>query len=133
MTDVTLTGRQILVVEDDYLIADDLCEALADAGAGIVGPCPTIAKAVACLDSAAVIDAAVLDVNLCGEMVFPFADALTLRGIPFIFATGYDEGALPDRYSDVGRLEKPVRASTVAAQLDTCLRVMAGNGERPQR
>jgi hypothetical protein len=59
----------------------------------------------------------VLDVNLRGDMVFPVADALRARGIPFAFATGYDGWALPERFADAPRVEKPFKGFRVAAVL----------------
>jgi hypothetical protein len=54
------------------------------------------------------IDAAVLDINLHGDMTYPLADALRSRGVPFLFATGYDDGHLPPEYADIPRCEKPL-------------------------
>lgn len=114
MTDDILSGRRILVVEDEYLIADDLRDALVAAGAEVVGPIATVADAIACVDAGTVLDAAVLDINLRGAMVYPVADGLAARGIPFLFATGYDAGSLPDRFATAVRLEKPVKAAKLA-------------------
>jgi CheY-like chemotaxis protein len=117
MAEQTLTGRRVLVVEDEYLLADDLTQSLIEAGADVLGPAPSIEEATALIAAEAHIDAAVLDVNLRGEMVFPVADALRARGIPFAFATGYDQGALPDRFSDAPRVEKPFKGFRVASTL----------------
>jgi CheY-like chemotaxis protein len=123
MTEDALAGRRILVVEDEYLIADDLCEALSSAGAEIVGPIPTVSGAIACIAEDQRLDAAVLDVNLRGVMIFPVADALNARGIPFVFATGYDDAAIPERFADAQRLRKPAGTGSVAAALQPLLRV----------
>lgn len=101
------SGKTILVAEDEYFIARGLVRHLEQAGAAVVGPVPTVAEALAALESSA-IDAAVLDINLRGELVYPVADALLARGVPFIFATGYAASALPERYGAVERFEKPV-------------------------
>jgi CheY-like chemotaxis protein len=98
--------RRILVVEDKYFIAEELREALDRLGATMVGPAPTGEKALALL-TAEPIDAAVLDINLRGEMSFAVADALEERGIPFVFATGYDRAAVPERYRNVPHWAKP--------------------------
>jgi len=63
------------------------------------------------------LDAAMLDIKLRNEMIFPVADALRARGVPFVFTTGYNEHAIPDRYKDVARYEKPFDASQVARAL----------------
>jgi DNA-binding response OmpR family regulator len=121
MPDQNLQGYHILIVEDEYLLADDLCNALADAGAEVLGPVASIDDGLALIESGTSIDAAVLDVNLRGDMVFPVADALRSRGVPFAFATGYDESALPERYSDTPRLEKPTKGYKLAAVISSLL------------
>jgi CheY-like chemotaxis protein len=109
MTDQTLTGCHILVVEDEYYLADEASAILSQVGADIVGPVPTLRQAQAMLDTDTKIDGALLDVNLRGEQVFELADALHSRGVPFAFATGYDGDVLPDRFVDRVVLSKPVR------------------------
>ena len=100
-------GKKVLVAEDDYFIAKGLVRHLAQAGAEVVGPVPTVAGALAALEDGG-IDAAVLDINLRGDPVYPVADALLARGVPFVFATGYAATAIPERYAAVERFEKPV-------------------------
>jgi CheY-like chemotaxis protein len=117
MRDTDLQGRNILVVEDEYLIADDVCDALNDAGAVVLGPCATVEAAARLIADQPVIDGALLDINLAGTMVFGIADALVERGVPFAFATGYDRGSIPDRFAEVPRLEKPLRIAQVATVL----------------
>lgn len=113
MADANLTGRRVLLVEDEYMMASDLAEAFDAAGAEVVGPAPTVGQAMALLASDGELHAAVLDVNLSGEMVFPLADALAERGVRFLFTTGYDSGAIPPRFEGVTRLEKPVGPADV--------------------
>lgn len=112
-----LAGRKILVVEDDYMIASDLADALRDAGAEVIGPAPSIEAALRLVRAAPEMDAALLDVNLRGEMAFPVADALERRGVPFVFATGYDRAVIPARYAHVTRCEKPVHLAGLARAL----------------
>lgn len=104
---LAVRGRRILVVEDEYVMAKDLQHELEDAGAEVLGPVPSVADALALLATDVRPDAAVLDVNLGGELVFPVAEALRERGVPFLFATGYDRWALPATYAEVPRCEKP--------------------------
>ena len=113
----SLRGRRVLVVEDEYLLADDLREALEAAGAEVVGPVGTVTEALDLLARGPAPDAALLDVNLQGEMVYPVADALRARGLPFVFTTGYDAQAIPQAYADVPRAEKPVELQQVAKAL----------------
>lgn len=112
----TLSGRRILVVEDEYFIADDLARALAQLGAEVIGPVPTVADAMR-LVAAGGMELAVLDINLQGETVLPLADALRRHGIPFVFATGYDRASIPDAYADVPCWEKPFRPEELASFL----------------
>jgi CheY-like chemotaxis protein len=113
--DPFLTGRRVLVVEDDYVVAQDLLEQLLSCGAQVMGPVATVAGALTLLESSLAPHLAILDIGLGNEMVYPVADALRARGIPFLFATGYDAWAIPTSYGDVPRIEKPV------ALIDTML------------
>ncbi|HET8554616.1 MAG TPA: response regulator [Rhodanobacteraceae bacterium] len=102
-----LSGRRILVVEDEYFIAQQIAGSLTDAGVEVVGPVATLENALLAIDRHAQLDAAVLDINLRGEKVFPVADALAARGIPFVFATSYDQAVIPERFAGVMRCDKP--------------------------
>ena len=104
----SLKGRRVLVVEDEYMLAEDLREGLESQGAEVMGPVATVADALELLRSGPAPDLAILDINLGGEMAYPVADALRARDIPFIFATGYNAQAIPKAYADVPRAEKPV-------------------------
>ncbi len=108
MVSGTLSGSRILVVEDEYYLADDARSVLSGVGAEIVGPVPTADEAAAFIEADSAIDGVLLDVNLRGEMAFDVADALQARGVPFIFVTGYDRAALPERFASVPSLGKPV-------------------------
>ena len=101
-------GRRVLVVEDEYVLAEDLREGLEHQGAEVMGPVATVADALELLRMEPAPHVAILDINLGGEMVYPVADALRARGIPFIFATGYEPWSIPQAYADVPRAEKPV-------------------------
>ena len=113
----SLARCRMLVVEDEFYIADEMAQALQTLGAEVVGPVPTKDKALALLASGETIDAAVLDINLKGHAVYPVADALAERGVPFVFATGYDETAVPEAYKDVPRWEKPFKPEDLARAL----------------
>ena len=122
MTDKTLQDCLILVAEDEYLLADDLCTELADHGATVVGPAATVDQGLALLGETERLHGAVLDVNLRGEPVFPLADQLIARGRPFVFTTGYDANAIPERFAGVPRCQKPVRVADVVRALDRTVR-----------
>ncbi|MET0743031.1 MAG: response regulator [Microvirga sp.] len=119
MIDLSLAGRRILLVEDEYFIADDMVGYFESRGADVVGPVASVRGALDLLASTQNLDAAVLDVNLLGELAYPVADALLERGVPFIFATGYDGAVIPSRYAAVHRCEKPVAPSHLAKVLFT--------------
>ena len=109
----------ILVVEDEYFLADDVARTLRRAGAAVVGPVARVVDAEALIVTGVRIDAAVLDVNLTGEAVYALADRLRGRGVPFVFAPGYDADAIPDRYADAPRRQTPFEAAEiVTAVLD---------------
>lgn len=117
MAEPGLQGCRILVVEDEYLLADDISRALADAGAEVLGPVASARDAEAIIAAEGRIDAAVLDINLRDGAVFPAADTLAERDIPFAFATGYEEWSLPDRFQGRPLVEKPFKASQITALL----------------
>ena len=103
-----LTGRRVLVVEDDYYMAADTASALRGAGATVLGPCPTLETTQDLLEDEPPTHA-VLDINLGGGGPrFEIARMLKERGVPFIFLTGYDPDVIPHDMADVVRLQKPV-------------------------
>lgn len=117
-----LAGRKVLVVEDEYLIADDLTAMLSEAGAEVIGPAASLPHAMRLTEHQQGLDAAVLDINLRGVEVFPLATQLRSAGIPIIFLTGYGENNIPDEFSQVGRFEKPLGAAHVISELAILLR-----------
>ena len=108
-----LQGLRVLIVEDEALIASLIEDFLLDQGCEVVGPAMHMEDAVELARESA-IDGATLDVNIVGEKVYPVADILTERGIPFVFMTGYGEAGL--RKSDDGCpvLQKPYRLEHLA-------------------
>lgn len=106
-----------LVVEDDRLTAADLAEALRDAGARVVGSAPSVAAALGLIAGSGPLGGAMLDVDLRGETVFPVADELVRRGVPFLFVTSHDASAIPERFAHVTRCEKPVDSNRVVPLL----------------
>lgn len=121
MADRTLCGCKILVVEDEYLLADELQTELEEEGVVVLGPFARVADATALIEGGAHIDGAILDANLGGEMAFPAADLLVERAVPFIFTTGYDASVIPIRFSRVERCEKPVSIEQVTAAIARAL------------
>jgi DNA-binding response OmpR family regulator len=123
MAEQTLRGLRVLIVEDEYLLADDLYNTLTDAGAEVLGPIASVRDATAFIASEPSIDAAVLDVNLRGELVYPVADALLARGVPFAFATGYDKWSLPERFAHAPRVEKPFKGQAVTDMMRAMMKL----------
>ena len=113
-----LAGRRILVVEDDFLIAETLADVLLAAGAVVAGPVGTASEAQAVLAEAGLaLDAAVLDIDLHGQKSYAVADAMIRRGIPFVLTTGYDANAVDAAYRHLPRCEKPVTSRAILAAL----------------
>jgi hypothetical protein len=109
-----LDGTRVLIVEDEYLIADDLARYFTALGAQVLGPVSTVADAYAFTEQA---DAAVLDINLRGSPVFPIADRLIARFIPIVFYSGYEKNIVPARLQHVCNLAKPASRRVVADAL----------------
>lgn len=108
-----LTGRRILVVEDEMMILIMIENMLADLGCEHVSSAATIDQALSCL-CAHSFDAACIDVNLNGIESYPIADALAARGVPFAFSTGYSDHGLRECYSQRPVLTKPYRLARFA-------------------
>lgn len=106
--DPILSGKAIMIVEDEYLIALNVEMAMGELGAKVIGPFSLIDDALEALKGADLPDAAILDINIRGRHVFPVAERLLERQIPFVFATGYDNWTIPAHLSHVPRFEKPV-------------------------
>lgn len=101
-----LAGRRVLVVEDDWLVANETAQLLQSVGAVIVGPAPDVERARALLQ-ASEIDAALIDINLNGVVSYEIADLLFQRGVKFAFMTGYTREVLPRRFANTPMHEKP--------------------------
>jgi CheY-like chemotaxis protein len=105
----TMTRARVLVVEDETLLAETLCDLLLDAGCEPVGPAANVAIALSLIETSR-IDAAILDVRLMDEMSFAVAYALRARGIPLMFLTVTERRHLPVDLSDEILIEKPFKA-----------------------
>lgn len=105
-----LSGKKILVVDDEPLLAHDLADHVQGYGASVVGPCHTVADAMHCLDrDAQPLDFALLDIQLGLDLVWPLADRLRAEGTPIIFISAHcHTGFVLDRFRDAPCLTKPV-------------------------
>lgn len=121
-----LHGLKILVVEDAFLIALDLCVQLEKQGCIVVGPAARLGRALE-LARNEPLDAAILDVNLAGESSFPVAEALGARKLPFVFLSGYaDAGTFPPEFREAPRLTKPCDSEEM-------VRALASHCVKPRR
>ncbi len=106
MSNDDLRGCRVLIVEDEYFLADDLEQALKAHGASIIGPYSEFDEAYlrAAQDH---FDVAILDINLHGQLAYPIADELSRQKIPFIFYSGYETADIPRRFASVQHWQKP--------------------------
>jgi CheY-like chemotaxis protein len=120
------TGRRILIVEDEFLIRMLLEDMLTDLGyemAGVAGRVDEAAEMAKTKD----FDLAILDVNLDGHEVFPVADLIVKRGLPFMFVTGYGGRGLPDSYRGRPTLQKPFQLEELKKMLAQLLPAQSRN------
>ena len=116
-----LSGRRVLIVEDESLVAMLLETILVDMECIPVGPASNIDDGEILARDTENLDAALLDVNVAGRQVFPVAEVLKARGVPFVFSTGYGEGGLPEEWRGQPTLQKPF---TEAAIRDALMKAM---------
>ncbi len=118
---MSLAGKRVLVVEDEMLIALDTVDELKNAGCAVLGPALRLEAAMVLMRGEE-LDAAVLDVNLAGQFVWPLAEALASRNVPFLFLTGFGaELEFPPAYAAVRRLEKPVMPGAIVQAVASLL------------
>ncbi|USU07385.1 response regulator [Sphingomonadaceae bacterium OTU29MARTA1] len=118
-------GPAVLVVEDEWLIADMVAQAVRDAGYRVLGPVASVAQAQALLARYRC-DAALLDLNLGGDRGYALIDQLRARRVPCLLVTGYSRDDLPERYRDHALVGKPAESETLISALAgllTCRRL----------
>ncbi len=116
----TPSARRVLIVEDEVLIAMMLQDMVADAGLEVEGVANSLAAGID-LANRADFDLAILDVNLNGEEVYPVAEILQKRGIPFIFSTGYGAGGIRSGFDSAPQVLKPFQQNLLVAALKAAL------------
>jgi DNA-binding response OmpR family regulator len=121
MTTDRLHGRRILVVEDSFLIAMEIADAIEAEGGTVVGPVARLAPAREAARREP-LDGAVLDVRLDDELTDGLAGELVARGVPVVLATGFDSLALPAGLQDLPRLRKPFTRNAVLTALAAALK-----------
>jgi CheY-like chemotaxis protein len=121
MTDSTkTTAARVFLVEDEYLIRMLLEDMLTDLGYEVAAAVGTIAEATD-IASNGQFDVAILDVNVDGKEIYPVADILAKRSVPFVFVSGYGEGSLMERYRGRPALQKPFQADQIKTTLAALL------------
>ncbi|WP_285709453.1 response regulator [Erythrobacter oryzae] len=110
-------SARILIVEDEYFIAQEIAEALESAGMTVLGPCPKLGAALELLAGDDPCDAAVLDASLRGVSSLPVCEALAARGIPFVVVTGFSAGQLPPAMAAAPVLTKPLDPASLVRVL----------------
>ncbi len=111
-----LTGRRILLVEDSPVVGPFTADLLTELGCTVVGPAPTMASARELIDGER-FEAAIMDIHIRGERVFPLCELLDQQGVPFILTSGYADWEMPDHLQDRPRLQKPYRLEDVKRAL----------------
>ena len=112
-TEVAIAGNRVMIVEDEPLVAMAMSDLITELGLTVVGPFGKVGQAIAALKDNS-INAALLDINLAGELVYPLADRLIAEKVPFVFVTGYGSESIDRRYANVRVLQKPIKRDMVA-------------------
>ena len=113
-----LSGKRLLVVEDEAFVALMLEALLEGFGCDVVGVADTLSRGLEyAADESLEIDGAVLDINLGGEKVFPVAARLLARGVPFVFCTGFGAEGVPRDFAGAPTIAKPYLEETLRAAL----------------
>lgn len=113
---LVLQGKKVLIVEDQFMIADELQAMIERLGGRVLGPVSSVAAAMAIL-SRDMPQIALLDVNLGVENVYPVAMTLQAASVPFVFTTGYDANVIDARFRHVPHLEKPIHEQSLTGLL----------------
>ena len=125
MQNKPLAERSILLVEDDIILSTDLAFALTEAGCKAIVPATSNAAALSAMVHY-IFDAAILDVNVQNEWVFPVANALETVGIPFLFLTAYAHDSIPAQHRGRPFIQKPHHTECL---LDALVELMDGDGQ----
>jgi CheY-like chemotaxis protein len=102
-----IAGHRIMIVEDEALVAISMSDLMTEFGFAVVGPFGKLKDATTALKKGGV-DAAILDINLGGELVYSLADSLAAKNVPFVFVTGYGTESIDRRFANIRVMQKPV-------------------------
>ena len=112
----------ILVVEDEFIIADEIASILEEAGHTVIGPTATVEAAISRLDDGTKPDVAIIDANIRGESSLPVARKLRELNVPFCICTGYRSNDLASEFGDVAMVQKPVSPAAILTTIRSLLR-----------
>jgi CheY-like chemotaxis protein len=115
-----LAGKRILVIEDSPVVGPFTVDILDELGCEVIGPAPNMAAARSLVEAGG-FDAALMDVHIRGERVFPLCEMLSAKGIPFVLTSGYADWTMPEQWRDRPRLNKPYTIDQVEAALGALL------------
>ena len=115
-----LEGQRILVVEDSPVVGPFTADLLEELGCKVVGPAPNMAAARELIEQGD-FSAAIMDVHIRGERVFPLCEALAAKGVPFLLTSGYADWTMPEKWRDRPRLQKPYKLDDVREALSDLL------------
>jgi DNA-binding response OmpR family regulator len=119
-------GAKVLIVEDEWLLAEHYASILRDAGYTIVGPAPSLDQATELLSKSAV-DAALLDINLRDTLSYPLAERLATQQVPFAFITGYDPVDVPPKLAQNPLVRKPAQPAELRGVVRNLVKKSAGD------
>jgi CheY-like chemotaxis protein len=111
-----LTGKRILLIEDSPVVGPFAAELLEEFGCEVIGPAPNMAAARELIEGGGY-DAALMDIHIRGERVFPLCEVLEARRLPFVLTSGYADWQMPDKWADRPRLQKPYTLDQVEQTL----------------
>jgi CheY-like chemotaxis protein len=128
---MAFAGRRVLMVEDEFLVSLTTIDLLESIGCEIVGPATRLAAAVQLAQSES-LDAAVLDINIAGDMIWPVAEELRRRGVPFLFLSAYPQlNVIPVLFATALHLEKPLEQSRLLRHLSAIWEASCGEPISP--
>lgn len=130
MTENSLAGLRVLIIEDESMIAMMIEDTLAVLGCTVVGVASRLKEAMSKISSLS-FDVVILDVNLNGSQTYPVAEALAGRAIPFVLATGYGAGGVPEAFRGVPILAKPFQQRDLQRSLAAALAGSPHSGASP--
>ena len=125
MSDGVLRDQRVLILEDETLVSFLLEDMVENLGCQLAGAYSRLDRALEAVNGGVAVDLAVLDVNVAGQQSFPLAEILAARGVPLVFATGYDESGLPERWRGLPTLRKPFLQEQVRVALLAALAAQA--------